>query len=100
VWVLGDFDGSFGIPVVLAGMTRRGNRWGLVSETWSVTVPEERLGLLAASAGARFLPDQDGRWSIDTALIAMGYFDYAGGVSSEWVPAPIPWIDFTWYFDR
>jgi len=98
VWILGDVPGNWGVPVVLAGMTRRGNHWGIVSESWSVIVPNESMILFASSAGARFLPDQDGRWSIDTALIALGYMDYSAPVQMDWVPLPLPWIDFTWYF--
>ncbi len=97
---LGEFPAEWGLPIVLAGMTRRGNRWGVVSEIWSVTVPGENMSALLPSIGARFLPDQDGRWSIDTALIALGYSEYDNAAGMEWTPFPLPWIDFTWYFDR
>jgi hypothetical protein len=100
LWILGEIelDGGWGIPVVLAGMTRRGSRWGLVSEIWTVTLPSRDMVLFAPAAGARFLPDQDGRWSIDTALLAMGTLDYGYTADMDWVPMPIPWIDFTWYY--
>ena len=88
-----------GYPVVLGGMWRVRNRLGLVTESWVVTLPEDQVLLTAPAGGLRFLPDQDARWSIDTALIGMAYTDLEDG-TTEWAPFPVPWIDFTWYFGQ
>ncbi|MEE2779584.1 MAG: hypothetical protein VYE15_03605 [Myxococcota bacterium] len=95
-------DGDFAVGktglFVLSGALRVSKSLALVTENWWISVPgsfgDGGEGILLDGFGVRFIGNT---FSADVGLIAVTLFE-GDGQGPLTVPAPLPWLDFSYHF--
>ena len=96
---LGTDGDANGIPVIVAGQLRTGERGALVTENWVIFDSgsgEDALfsptGTYVLSGAYRIFGPAHSRWSFDLGLVSPGFDD-----EFVW---PVPWVDFAYHFGQ
>ena len=96
---LGTDNDANGIPLIVAGQWRTGERGALVTENWMIFSSGSGEDTLLSSEGAfvlsgayRIFGPAHSRWSFDLGLVSLG-------VDADLL-LPVPWVDFAYHFGK